>query len=174
MTTIGELVPDMATIETHTDGVHPFWGDPPDAETRAAWMAIVLRTAQRCQEELSFANLGGRIMDSDGKPLHQFAYAQWRKDKIGEYNRKMARYRMLKAWVFAGRPKNTAPAQALTEQEQATKFERSTNGHAIKQAVKRYGNLENLYDAVTAWIDSDTDETWSALLVCVDALERPA
>lgn len=173
MTTIAELIPTNAldghevgegAHERVRDVPHPFWGDPPDVETCQEWMSIVLGSANRCQEELSFATKGGRITDEHQRPLSQLEYAAWRREKVGEWHRKMARYRMLKAWrIEADRARATSPKEMT---------QRAYNGGAIKAAVKRYGQLENVFEALTAWLADDTDETWSGLLEAVEHVEK--
>jgi hypothetical protein len=71
-------------------------------------------------------------------------------------------YRWLKEWK--------APTFHGKEREPRDREKRSFNRQAIKAAVSRYGELEDLLDAATAWIADDTDETWAAFTDLVDTL----
>lgn len=150
------LVDAGITEHEHVNDIpHPFWGDPPDIATCDVWMQTVLRSYQRIEEELSFAKNGGRITDEAGRTLTQSEYAGWRREKVTAKHKRMHRYRILKEW------RHWAVTNANVPE---VKERRSTNGHAIKLAVKRYGKLENLAEAFEAWLADDADETWEALL----------
>lgn len=141
-----------------------FRSTPPDKATCDAWMRDLLSRYEQTARDLSSAKTHGLVRHESGRFLTHAEYMAWREERLTYGQEAMRRYRWLKEWkasTFHGKERTVPSKEKL-----------SFTGRAIKAAVGRYGKLENLLEAATAWINDDTEETWMVFVALVDELNQ--
>lgn len=161
-TTLADHWPDVEPVDTSDPRPDMYRGDPPDKATCDAWMRELLTIYEQSARDVSSAKTHGLVRHESGRFLTKNEYLAWCEERKALGSEAMRRYRWLKEWK--------ASTFHRKEREPREKERLSFNGQAIKAAVSRYGKLEDLLNAATAWIDDDTDETWTAFVDLVDRL----